>query len=232
VRQWSWVMEKLPDWVACIGMDLPGHGTSRGTFPVRACDATARILSALAEIGVAGPAAVAGHSMGGVIALDMAVRQPASVSHLALIATGCSVRLHPVLHRQLRASSFDEGFIRMGFSSSVPEERIRIVLEDLACTRLAPCGVGLAPTWDAGPGLERVAVRTAVIAAQGDAVVSVRKSRDLARRIPDARLTVLESGHYLHIEQPVAVAAELIALLDPDVSSGPPVSVAGRRGTQ
>jgi len=214
-RHWWWTVAELPPAVAAAAPDLPGHGATGGTVPDTVDDAVARVEAGLRELG-AGPVALAGHSMGGLVALALAVRHPERVSHLALVATAARLAPHPELLRQVAAGCPDVPFIHAAFSPGVGADRLDVVVDDARRTRLGREAADYlgASRADLQAELGRIAAPTVVLVARGDPVVSPRRSRALAAAIPGARLVVLDGGHYLPIEQPGRVAAELTALLD------------------
>lgn len=214
-RQWRWLVAELPPWVAPIIVDLPGHGASPGPVPDSLDRAVERIEALLSGVALNAPLAVAGHSVGGMIALRLALSMGRSVSHLGLVATAATIRPNPRLLEQLAGCAPDDRFVRDAFSDRVPEERIRLVVEDFGRTRLR---AGADDFMDIGardllPGLGALTMPALVLVANGDPVISPRRSRALAAGLPGARLVALDGGHYLHIERPGEVAAELVALL-------------------
>ncbi len=66
-----------------LAPDLPGHGRSGGA-PLTSVEALSRWLLALLDAVGAAEAALVGHSMGSLIALEAAARAPERVSHLVL----------------------------------------------------------------------------------------------------------------------------------------------------
>jgi pyruvate dehydrogenase E2 component (dihydrolipoamide acetyltransferase) len=85
---WDGVRNALPDGAPTIAYDLPGHGRSlplrEAMSPRRAADAV------LADLAERAPATfhLAGHSMGGAIAMLMALTAPERVASLTLLAPG------------------------------------------------------------------------------------------------------------------------------------------------
>ena len=74
-ESWGAQIAALSEQFAVYAIDMPGHGESQGFahVPVLA-DYTDAIAAAIATIGA--PVAVAGHSMGGIVAMDLAIRHP------------------------------------------------------------------------------------------------------------------------------------------------------------
>jgi pimeloyl-ACP methyl ester carboxylesterase len=87
---------------AVLAVDLPGHGRSEGplldTVPAMA-DWTIRLLGAA---GVK-QAALAGHSMGSLVALDAAARFPERVSKIAMLGAAYPIRVNDELLASARA---------------------------------------------------------------------------------------------------------------------------------
>lgn len=77
---------------AVLAVDLPGHGRSDGPVPATV-EANAELLAAALE-PLANPRwLLVGHSMGGLIALELARRLPARVAGLALLAAAAPMRV-------------------------------------------------------------------------------------------------------------------------------------------
>ncbi|MEY8875786.1 MAG: alpha/beta fold hydrolase [Leptothrix sp. (in: b-proteobacteria)] len=69
-----------------LAVDLPGHGRSRGPAPADVEAAADWLLALLDAVG-ARRAALCGHSMGSLIALEAAARAPERASHLVLVGS-------------------------------------------------------------------------------------------------------------------------------------------------
>lgn len=86
-----------------VAYDLPGHGESSDPACESVPDYAAAVLADIDARGI-GRFAVAGHSMGAVIALRMAADAPDRVTHLALVGAGLRLPVNPAL---LEATSED-----------------------------------------------------------------------------------------------------------------------------
>lgn len=79
-----------------LAPDLPGHGRSAGSA-LRSIAEMADWTAALLDSAQAAKAALIGHSMGSLIALETAARHPAKVSALSLIGTAAIMTVGPDL---------------------------------------------------------------------------------------------------------------------------------------
>lgn len=77
-------------------IDLPGHGETEGDVPASVEDYATWMIGAIEALDV-GPVAIAGHSLGSFIALEVAVRRPDLVRVLMMLGTAQAMPVHPVL---------------------------------------------------------------------------------------------------------------------------------------
>ena len=83
---WVAVAPRLAESFRVLVPDLPGHGRSSPLPRARSLDPFAESIGALAEREQMLPAAVVGHSLGGLVALRLAVQRSESVTALVLAA--------------------------------------------------------------------------------------------------------------------------------------------------
>jgi pimeloyl-ACP methyl ester carboxylesterase len=79
-----------------LAVDLPGHGRSKGE-PLTTVEAMSDWLLALLDAAGVKQAALIGHSMGSLIALETAFRAPDRVSRLALVGTAYPMKVSNTL---------------------------------------------------------------------------------------------------------------------------------------
>lgn len=177
----------------------------------------ARVIARLLERELGGrPATVAGISLGGWMAVRLALERPELVSRLALINAGgyrdqdwdtiqelVTVedlegvdRLYPALFVKvpwvMRISR--SGFLKAYTSTAVKGILAELTEED---------------TYDAGD-LARLPVPTALIWGERDGLFNLETARAMAAALPDAHLKILpDCGHAVHIECPGRLAGAL-----------------------
>lgn len=172
------------------------------------------------------PAFVCGESFGGTAALTLARHYPERVRGLILLsAFGWYPSVFsgtPLLGLALWRVLGDRGaehVLRLWRPLSVPGalgvpcsiEVVRAYLRRPAPHLpgyRAKCEVSL--RFDARPWLESIICPTLILIGTWDPVVPTRAGRELARRIPNARLHRLPGGHLAHVVRP-AVAGQLIS---------------------
>lgn len=214
---WPPQVRRLED-VHIIAPDLPGHGRSGG----EGCDSIstyAAVMRALMDALGAERFIVGGHSMGGAIALQLALDAPQRVAGLVLVATGARLRVTPqILDRVLTdyeavvdfviahsfAPSADEALRQVGrhILKATPPQ---VVYDDyLACNR-----------FDVMERLAQIAAPALVIGGTADEMTPPKYLHYLAEHLPDAELHLLDStGHMIMAERPVDVAGILRGWLE------------------
>lgn len=120
---WRPQLECLTDQFRIIAVDLPGHGMSEG-----AAEATIRgyayYVKALMESLELENVFLGGHSMGGAIALEIALNNPARLGGLLLVGTGAKLRVLPAIFSMIR-DDFEvaiEGMGNFAFSPNVSQD--------------------------------------------------------------------------------------------------------------
>jgi pimeloyl-ACP methyl ester carboxylesterase len=79
-----------------LAIDLPGHCKSGGPAPTSVEQAAASVVGLLDALDI-GQATLIGHSLGSLIALEVAAQNPQRVSHLVLAGTAFPMRVSPGL---------------------------------------------------------------------------------------------------------------------------------------
>lgn len=200
---------------AVLAVDLPAHGKSAGAA-LTSIEALADwTVSLLDEVG-AEKAALAGHSMGALVALEAAARHPGRLRALALLGAAPKMPVHPDL---LAAAAADDhaafdlmtswGFGPAGHlgGARVPGswlmgggerllERIRpgVLSADLAACNAYAAGMDSAA---------KVACPVLVVMGAADKMTPARAGAKLAAAIPGAEQAVIPGcGHMMLAEKP------------------------------
>ncbi len=191
---WGGVVAELSQSHRCIAVDLRGHGDSVGTGPgTYGRDLVLDDLrSVIAERCDGGPVTVVGHSLGGYLALALAIENPELVAALGLVAAGPGFR-NPESREQwnssVRATAADR---------ELPpgQHEISMHVDSMVLDRLSEIEL---------PAAVVVGERDKRFIASADVF---DKYLHVAGRtvVPDA-------GHMVHVKQPSAVAEALRCVL-------------------
>jgi pimeloyl-ACP methyl ester carboxylesterase len=214
---WLGALRNLGRTRRCLAPDLPGHGQSAalagGAAAVSIETYRAFIDGFCAALDV--PRAVlVGHSMGGAVAIEMALGSPNRVAGLVLIATSARLAVSPAVFDAIdhRFAQFPEMMAMTGFSPSTPKD---LALRLSRAGIQAPQAVVRADfeacnAWDARERIAAIRAPTLVMIGEDDLLTPAKYGRLLADRIPGARLVAFpETGHMVHLER----AAEVVAAI-------------------
>lgn len=230
---WDAVRLGLPaEWDVCAP-DLPGHGAARD-LPEAACSIDAAADLVVNEIE--GPVDLVGYSMGGRLALHVAVTRPEAVRRLVLVAASPGLRTEAerAARRRLDAEraaaiaadlpAFVDRWYRMPLFDLDDALRQRLTADRIAHNdpvglgrSLRGMGTGAQPShWDALAGIR---APTLAVAGARDAKF-VRLARAMAEAGGVETAVVPGAAHLLPAEAPDAVAALLTDFLTrPDTPS-------------
>jgi len=248
---WAQCVAPLSAGRRVIAVDLPGFGASDPLRPpAEMATHAATLVKLLDALGVP-QVVVCAHSMGGLVAMRLAVTHRERVGGVVLVCAG-GIHLDPVrlklvmlgfraFHaafaqpRVARAFALRPRLRRRLFASAIADPAAL----DPALTSELVFGLALAPGFLAalGAGIrvaneiepEEVTVPVLLVWGDRDPILPVASARELEARLPNAHLAVIGgAGHAPMLERPDRLAAlvgEFVSGLDPR----PPVANRSRR---
>jgi pimeloyl-ACP methyl ester carboxylesterase len=201
---WPPKLRRLPG-IRVIALDLPGHGRSTGSSRADIGVYAEDVCAFLDTLGIE-RAIIAGHSMGGGIAQQIAITYPDRVAGLILLGTGSKLPVEPALPRRIieETDAAIDWLIDTAWGENAPDNMKRrghqrlesippqVVRDDyVACQR-----------FDSRPYLEQITAPTLVIAARDDRMMPLKFSQTLAERIPNTTFFIVEdAGHMFPLEK-------------------------------
>lgn len=233
---WDGWVARLGDRYRIITVDLPGHGLTRAPDGYQAtADGYADLIDALAAKLSLPPFAIAGNSMGGGVAWQVATRHPQRLSSLILVdAAGwpASTLKKPPLAFKLLQYPWGRAFLRSIDNKPLIRSGLRgqvgdpAVITDAFIDRWAE--LQRAPGHRAilmsiQPGkhsqatkdvLSTIKVPTLILWGQIDPLLEVAGAHQFAEAIPGAKLVVYDKvGHLPQVEIPQRSADDVAAFL-------------------
>jgi pimeloyl-ACP methyl ester carboxylesterase len=232
---WTAVTPQLSRTRRVITLDLPGFGEST---PVgegfELADVAERVARGLAAHGVRGPFDLVGHSLGGAVALTLAVLRPRSVRRIVLVAPAglaaipraagqaLALAADPVLAmRRALAPLTDIDWGRrllLAFAAAdgaaIPPLQARLMVGASASAQRTSEALRTITATDLRPLLGRSRAPLGVIWGSRDRTIPVRLVAAVREARPDAQVMIIEqAGHVAMLERPTAFVASLERLL-------------------
>jgi pimeloyl-ACP methyl ester carboxylesterase len=207
---WPPQMRRMKD-QRVYALDLNGHGGSKGDGRKTIDEHAQDILQFMDSLDIS-RAALAGHSMGGAIALTIALQNPERVDALVLVGAGARLRVTPAL---LRTTSSAETFpqavdivIENSFSHYA-DARVKELTRQRMLTMSQPALYAdflACDSFDMLSALGAIEARTLILCGSEDKMTPPKYSQSMRDLMPDARFELIaDAGHMLMLEKPVEV---------------------------
>lgn len=225
LESWDGVMPALSEW-RVLRYDMRGAGMSEKIHEPVTFDTMADDLMALLHtLGIGDAVALAGCAVGSGIALRFASRFPDRVSALVAMAPATGIASERRAATETRAAAIasagPRGVIEESFAGSYPPE-VRRNAE--AYRRFRARWLGNDPESFAAiyrmliaseieAELPRITAPALLIAGTHDKLRPPTLVRTLLDRIPHARFTELDTGHFMAVQAPDLVAAAIVDFL-------------------
>ena len=190
-----------------LAFDFPGHGRSSGTESLKSVAAYTDFSYAVWKTLGLRPVVVVGHSMGGAVAMDLALRHPDMIEGLALTCTAPKFNVPDEILSTWEAvmkGRQGQPFTNLSCSPKTPKDVVRegwmeqiktdprVRYHDLAACREV----------DLTARLGEITAPTLVLAGEDDQTTPVAQAETLRDGIPRAELAVIPAaGHWLPLEQ-------------------------------
>lgn len=221
---WLPLVEGLQVRVRLILPDLRGHGRSPAPEGIYSMEGMAGdVLGMMDDLKIE-KAVIAGHSMGGYVALALAREHPERLSGLALVASHCHADLPEKAQARLATAEQveKEGSAAFLADSMVPnltknegvQQQVREMITHANPLGVAGVSRGMAQRSATCGLLAELQVPAVIIAGEEDALISLDVAREMAKRLPKPWLEVVPAaGHMPMLEKPDTVGEVLLHLI-------------------
>lgn len=204
---WQPVVDQLTE---AIALDLPGHG-GQGGRGENTVEGYAQWLAGHIEGDE--PVVLAGHSLGGAIALRLALQpqRPAWLAALALVGSGARLRVSPDILHLLRTDFAAAGDLLYEWAAG---DKSVAGLRETFDTAMSQAGPGItegdylaADGFDAMDVVREIDLPALAIVGSEDRMTPPKYARYLRDTIPNCRLVEVEgAGHLVPLERPTQTA--------------------------
>lgn len=203
--------------------DLAGHGKSTSPMRRTIAEYAEDMIAVMDTMGIA-DAFIAGYSMGGGIALQMALDHPSRVRGLILICTGAKLGVSAELRKQLvdDPAGARETLIDLWFTGATDPDWVAATRKILAATpdQALIDGFEACNVFDIRQRIGEIHVPTLIITADQDRLTPPRYGEYLRDHIAGSKLVqIAGSAHHVLAEQPQALGAVIRQWLDEQESS-------------
>ena len=201
-------------------LDLPAHGESKGVVISTVEGFESAVLEWIIALELERVVLV-GHSMGGAVAISLALHEPGRVAGLALLGSATRMDVNPTL---ITLASSDETarrafelVVKWSFSKQAPAKLVELVLQRMMDT---PRDVFLADlqacdTFDLTADIGGVRQPAIIICGDEDKMTPPSVVQSLAEGLARATMLMLpQCGHMVMYEQPETIARVLNQFLD------------------
>ena len=192
-------------------IDLPGHGDSKGSSS-NTIESYSKFLIDCLESYDFNNLSLCGHSMGGLIALEMAMQKNFSVQSIILVNSIYPTKVAEPLLAKARKSNGDAAdFIikyglykrLLGIKNAFSEKNDLVMLDDLEACNNYQLDLNK---------IKDLEIPISIILGSKDRLVDLKAVEKFSVEVPSQTFTIDDAGHFLFFEQPDELS-ELITKL-------------------
>lgn len=189
--------------------DLPGHAESSGAASESIQEHAAWLSDFVRELGL-GNFLIAGHSMGGAVALAAALSGIRGLDALVLAGTGARLRVSPAILDGIanRSRDFAPELVDMWLANDADAALKDELTADVLSTRPSVflAGFRACDAFDVRDRVGAIRVPTLVVSGDEDRMTPLRSGEFLATAIPGGVLKIMHgAGHLAMLEKPIEV---------------------------
>jgi len=202
-RHWNLQVKRLENSTRPVSLDLPGHGNSTGNPMEKIEDYREVIREFVNELSLP-PFFLAGHSMGGAIALDYARLYPGKLLGIILAGTGARLRVDPALLETFRQGEINPELTGLLYSRNAPSSLLEQSKKELEQTppHLFAADFTACDNFDLMHELRQIEVPALIISAEEDQFTPVKYGKYLHENLKHSQFTVIPgAGHMMMLEK-------------------------------
>ena len=216
--QWQKQMLGLREHANMIAVDLPGRALSAHHEGDQSISEYADILAELAKELNSPQLILAGHSMGGAVCIEFAMRHPNQLAGLVLVNTGARLRVQQELLNQIQEDypAFIRHLTRQALGATataqISDQFAQLLMQteiQAAFNDFASCN-----SFDRLEDITEIHCPSLVISSDQDQMTPPKYGEFLADQLAQSQYTLIEgAAHISPMEQPEAVNAAILSFL-------------------
>jgi len=207
-RVWRYQTSAFPE---SLAVDLPGHPRGKGCSSISeyAEFVTQTIVGERLQRAI-----LVGHSMGGAIAIEVALTRPELLAGIALVGSGARLRVTPLRKEEVIEDyqHAAEVIAEWAYSPKTDPKLRRASVQELLEVP-APVTYGdfeACDRFDRMNEIGRIALPTLIVCGEDDNLTPIKYSRYMKERIRTAELVIIpDAGHSVMLEKPEELNAAL-----------------------
>jgi len=208
-HMWYSQRDYLKSSMEAVLVDLPGHGESPGNGCDSVEDYRDEVYRMIRELDIE-RCYIAGHSLGGAIAISLSLAYPDILKGIILIGTGARLRVLPQI---LEGVIKDKETTLRGVGALAFSAKTSSVLKDQAFNEMMKCegevihkDFSACNRFDSMDAVNSIRVPTLIICGNDDALTLPKYSLYLHEAMHGSQLTLIDdAGHMVMIEKPMEV---------------------------
>lgn len=221
-HSWHHQLDHLGAAHSPVAIDLPAHGRSSGVEGRKTVQEYSDfVIVFLDALGISS-AVIAGRSMGGAVAMDLALRYPQRVEAIVAVVTAAKFSIPPPRIEALRGVAMGrapQAFVTDGYSPATVKDRFEVVREGWmeqiqTDPRVRYADMMACANCDLREQIAQIRQPTLILAGADDPITTPADAELIHSRIRGSKLRVVASAaHYLPNEQPAEANAAIEGFL-------------------
>lgn len=201
-----------------IAISLPGHGASEGEGMANIPEYREFVNDFIEAKGLRN-IFLAGHSLGGGIVLDFALKYPEKLKGIILIGTGARLRVHPQaleMFRQMAEGEIESKFEPWAFAEHTPAHILAEGEKEWSMTspKVRYMDLKACDQFDIMEEVEKIRLPALIVVGTKDRLTPIKYAEYLHKKMKEAKLEIIpEVGHMLMLEAPEPLSLAIINFL-------------------
>jgi len=199
-----------------IAPDLPGHGRSEGSA-IESITGYREFVWGFAQALELRMFYIVGHSMGGVIALDLGLEHSEALKGLIIIGSGARLPVSSSFLDLLSMGKHPLQIVKYSYSSNISPDILEKATQEMKSVPIEVYQADLQACneFNIMDRVQDINNPTLVICGQDDQMTPPKYSKYLCKELPHSNITLItEAGHMAMLEQPDQVNKAIINFLD------------------